>query len=93
MPSDLAGSFEFFRSGANTFFLIEKFCKQNPGFTAAIAKVPAKFNPIAAYYANPEKARQLSTDPATHARDVKDYERRFWDAMNRNRNPSAPNVP
>lgn len=93
LQSDLATSFEFFRSSAFTFRLVEKFCKENPGFTGALAKVSAKFNPIAAYYSNPEKARQMSNNPAARERDVNGYEEKFWETLKRNRNPSVPNVP
>jgi len=90
LQSDLAGSFEFFRSSAATFRLVEKFCKENPGFTAALAKVPAKFNPLAAYYTNPQKAREMSMQPVARERDVNGYEEKFFENMKRNRNPAAP---
>lgn len=93
LQNDMAGSFEFFRSSAATFWLIQKFCKENPGLTAALAKVPAKFNPLAAYYTDPEKARRISAQPAVHERDANGYEEQFFERMKRKRNPSAPVIP
>ncbi len=93
LESELADSFGFFRSSIATFRLIEKFCKENPGFSKAVANVPAKFNPLAAYYTNPQKARELSAHPSTLDRDVRAVERKMLQQINPPRNPSVPHVP
>jgi hypothetical protein len=93
LAKELSSSFEFFRSSKHTFALVDRFCKQNPGFTAALAKIPAPFNPLAAYYTNQQKARQLSELPSTLERDVQSIERRIIQRINPPRNPTAPHVP
>lgn len=85
LQKELAGSFEFFRSGASTFRVVDKFCKQNPGLTGAMAKVAAPFNPLAAYYQDREKAMRYSTQPLAHERDAKGYEEQFFDRMKTHR--------
>jgi hypothetical protein len=44
------------------FSLVKQFCKDNPGFTLRVANdvADAQFNPLADYYASPEKAEALS---------------------------------
>lgn len=56
LESKLADSYRFFRLGTKAFNLIATFCDDNPGFTKMLAKVRAKFNPIAAYYENRRRA-------------------------------------
>lgn len=62
LSTDFDESFEFFSTSTLTFGLIEKLCQDNPGLTKKIAKDLAntKFNPLAAYYKDKEKAKRLS---------------------------------
>jgi hypothetical protein len=94
LQKGLDDSFGFFRSGKDTFRLIERFCKQNPGFTAALAKIPAKFNPLAAYYTNPQKAQELSAQWSTYERDVQMMVRKGIQTIDPpRRNPTVPVIP
>jgi hypothetical protein len=56
LPADQENSYKFFSQGFNAFYLIERFCQENPVYTKALASVPARFNPIAAYYKNRRRA-------------------------------------
>lgn len=62
LSTDFDDSFKFFSTSTFTFGLIERFCKDNPGLTRKLANdlAKTKFNPLAAYYSNKEKARKLS---------------------------------
>lgn len=85
LQKELAGSFEFFRSGSSTFRVVDKFCKQNPGLTGAMAKVAAPFNPLAAFYKDRDKALHYSTHPHAHERDAAGYEEQFFNGMKAHR--------
>jgi hypothetical protein len=69
MDDDLAGSFAFYQAGAQVFPLIDEFCTNNKGFTRMLAKVDAPFNPIRAYYRDPDRARRLSKSRQAGMRD------------------------
>lgn len=62
LSTDFDEPFEFFSSSTQTFNLVEKFCKENPGFTKKVANDLAAtvFNPLADYYASPDTARKRS---------------------------------
>jgi hypothetical protein len=60
LDRELADSFRFFSLGTKAFNLIANFCDQNRGFTGMLAKVSARFNPIAAYYKNRRKAFEMA---------------------------------
>jgi len=66
----LADSFKFFATGSQTFRFVERFCKENPGFTKLMSQVRADFNPLAAYYKDPKKALSYSNSTAAHERDA-----------------------
>jgi len=57
---ELADSFRFFSLGTRAFNVIANFCDENRGFTGMLAKVPARFNPIAAYYKNRRRAFEMA---------------------------------
>jgi hypothetical protein len=69
LPSGLAGSFDFFKSSQNAFTLVKQFSVDNPGFTKALAAVPASFNPLAAFFADPVKAQKESSSAVAVIRD------------------------
>jgi len=72
LSTDFDEPFEFFKSGKQTFSLIDAFCKDNRGISVRIANdlADAPFNPIADYFADTEKARTISQN-ATINRDIK----------------------
>jgi hypothetical protein len=74
MPPELANSFKFFASGSSTFYYVDRFCKENPWLTRAISKVPARFNPLAAYYTDPHRAAGYSQGRFAHERDADGYD-------------------
>lgn len=70
LPDALAGSFKFFSLGEPVFRLVEGFCWAHKGFTGALAKINAPFNPIRAYYSDPARARRLSEGATAKSRDA-----------------------
>lgn len=72
LEKELEGSFEFFKVSTKAFDLIDKFCRENPGFTKALSRVKVPFNPIAAYYQKPGKARAMSMSEPAVRRDAGD---------------------
>jgi hypothetical protein len=56
----LSNSFTFYAESSMIFPLIDGFCKGNPGYTRMLAKIDATFNPIAAYYSDPNTVRAIS---------------------------------
>jgi hypothetical protein len=100
LEGDLAGSFTFFRSGGNTFYWVQRFCRENIGVTKALAGEKADFNPIAAYYHDPGKALEMSQTPlaqqrdsAGHEQQADDYENRFLGELDDKAVRTVPNVP
>ncbi|TWT00701.1 hypothetical protein [Reyranella sp. CPCC 100927] len=83
----LADSFRFFATGSQTFRFVERFCRENPGFTKMLSRVPARFNPIAAYYKDPRKAQSFSNSPAAHERDADGVWGKLFE---RERSPTLP---
>lgn len=97
LETQLARSFEFFQSSLTTFEWVARFCRENPGFTKALAGVRADFNPFWAYYHDPGKARKMSLAPLAEQRDsvgfglqADDYEKRFFANLAQERRPTAP---
>jgi hypothetical protein len=70
LGADLSTSFSFFESGVNAFDLIQQFCTDHPGLTGAVSKVPAAFNPIAAYYSDPAECQKRSRSAPAVVREV-----------------------
>jgi hypothetical protein len=70
LDKDVSGSFEFFAVTRNAFFLIDRFCTDNPGLTRALAKLDVPFNPLSAYYQDKGKAMQMSLSPTVAGRDL-----------------------
>jgi len=70
LEAALAGSFEFFRSSTNAFAMVDQFVQDNPGFTGALAKVNASFNPLAAYFSDKLKAQRESQSATAIIRDL-----------------------
>lgn len=62
LPREQATSFGFFTLGIHVYNLVGIFCDQNPGYTKMLAKVPAVFNPISAFYKHPERAMRIAAD-------------------------------
>lgn len=62
LAADFDEGFEFFSAGQQVFGLVEEFCKDHPGLSkrVSIDLAKAKFNPIACYYTDKEKARNIS---------------------------------
>ncbi len=60
LDSRFGDSFRFFRLGMQAFSTIATFCRENHGFSRMLADVPASFNPIAAYYKEPQKAFEMA---------------------------------
>ncbi len=70
LQPELASSLSFFESSMNTFSLISQFCTDHPVLSRALAKVPAPFNPLAAFFANPAEARRRSLSARAVIRDA-----------------------
>jgi hypothetical protein len=70
LEKELEGSFEFFKVSTKAFEVIDRFCRESPGLTKALSKVKVPFNPIAAYYQNPGKARAMSSSETAVRRDA-----------------------
>ncbi len=70
LSGDFDEPFEFFSASTQVFDLVEKFCKDNPGFSKRVAVdvADAPFNPLADYYADADRAKRLSQNAAK--RDV-----------------------
>jgi hypothetical protein len=62
LDPELADSFRFFSLGTTAFNIIATFCEENGGFTRMLSTVPARFNPIAAYYKNRRKAFDIAAN-------------------------------
>ena len=62
LDPELADSFRFFSLGTTAFNIIATFCAENGGFARMLSRVPARFNPIAAYYKNPRKAFDVAAN-------------------------------
>jgi hypothetical protein len=61
LPVEYSMPFGFFSAGKQVFGLVEQFVKDNHGFSTRVANdVDAQFNPIADYYADRDKCKQLS---------------------------------
>lgn len=69
LEKGLDGSFEFYRSARNAYAQVAQFCNENRGFTKALSRVKTRFNPIAAYYQDKEKAYQMSNSAIAYVRD------------------------
>jgi hypothetical protein len=72
LEDEFEGSFKFFRIGSEAFMLVDEFCKINKinrDFTKSLAQVNAPFNPIRAYYRDPEKVRKASQGKLATTRD------------------------
>lgn len=87
LAAELTGSFKFFASGSMTFRFVERFCKENPGFTKALSQVRARFNPLAAYYNDREKALSYSQQTSAHERDADGVEGKLFE---KTRSPTLP---
>jgi hypothetical protein len=71
LPDEFEGSFTFFKMGAKTFPVIRDFCADNKVFCEKLSKVEAPFNPIKAFFDDPDKARSLSESARAKARDAR----------------------
>jgi hypothetical protein len=65
------GSFNFLKMGAKTFPVIRDFCADNKVFCEKLSKVEAPFNPIKAFFDDPDKARSLSESARAKDRDTR----------------------
>lgn len=70
LPDEFEGSFSFFKMGARVFPLIQEFCTVNKEFCQKISKAEAAFNPIKAFFDDPDKARKLSESARAKKRDA-----------------------
>ncbi|MFN8178026.1 MAG: M91 family zinc metallopeptidase [bacterium] len=52
--------FAFFGASTQVFDLVKQFVGENHGFSTMVANTKAKFNPIADYYASPDRCAQAS---------------------------------
>jgi hypothetical protein len=71
LDTDLSDSFRYFAVSSHSFGLISRLCREHPAFTTKLAGIKAKFNPLAAFYGDPDKAQRYSTGSM---RDVEDLE-------------------
>lgn len=78
---DFETSLGFFETSTNTFDLIQKFCTDHRGLAPALAKVPATFNPIAAYLKDPAEARRRSRTAKAIIRDVNGWNAAITEAL------------
>ncbi len=62
LESEFGSAFGLFSASTLVFGLVKQFVTDNHGFASMTANVKAPFNPIADYYASPERAQQLSRD-------------------------------
>lgn len=69
LEAAFADSFGFFRLSKQVFTLVDQFCRENPSFTKWISEIKAPFNPIAAYYQNQNKTKELSNSALALLRD------------------------
>jgi hypothetical protein len=69
IDKQLDKSFEFYKTGTESFDLIGRFCTENPGFTREIACIETHFSPIRAYYFTPAAAKQMVQSKFAKARD------------------------
>jgi hypothetical protein len=69
LEKGLDTSFEFYRSARNAYAQVAQFCNENRGFTRAVAGIKTRFNPIAAYFQDREKAYQMSNSAIAYVRD------------------------
>jgi hypothetical protein len=62
LAPEFSQPFGIFSSGTQVFSLVKQFCIDNPGFTRRVANdvADAQFNPLADYYASPDRAEALS---------------------------------
>lgn len=76
MAKELAGSFRFFAAGSHVFHLVAQFVRDNPVFAQLLANVRARFNPLAAFFSDRQRAFRISMgtdrDAATYAEDLFD---------------------
>jgi len=70
LDKELEGSLDFFKASAHAFEYVDTFCRTSPHFTGRLAKIKVPFNPIAAYYKNKNKARELSLSAIAKSRDA-----------------------
>jgi hypothetical protein len=73
LEPELAGSFEFFESSLTTYGLVREFCTDHPGLSGDLAKIPAPFNPIAAYVSDPARAQSHSLKARAFIRDGNEW--------------------
>ena len=60
LAPELADSFRFFSLGTRALNIIANFCVDNQGFAKMLATVPARFNPIAAYFKSADRAFEIA---------------------------------
>ncbi len=70
LDAGLATSFDFFKSGGDVFGLVKQLATDHPFLSKEMAKVPSTFNPLAAFFANPVKAENLSKSTTAAWRDL-----------------------
>jgi len=87
IDKELEGSFDFFKTGADTYKYVKAFCHENPFFTRGLADIDVPFNPIRAYYLKPAQAKAYSHSHTARRRDhlmpivkaAKEYLREFFE--------------
>lgn len=60
LDSAMQGSFEFYKMSKQAFATVDKFCKSSKFFAPRLSKLKVSFNPLAAYYKNPQKCKEMS---------------------------------
>ncbi|TXL74289.1 hypothetical protein FHP25_17530 [Vineibacter terrae] len=95
LDPELADSFKFFASGSRTYRFVARFCQENPGFSKLMSQVRASFNPLAAYYKDPQKALRYSSQPSAHERDADGVWGKMFERKRERTLPPGgpPNVP
>jgi len=83
LQAELADSFSFFESSMDTFRLVKQLVADHPGLTGALAKVPAAFNPIAAFVQDPAEAEKRSRSARAVIRDADGWATAVKDSLAR----------
>ena len=78
MERSLADSLRFFAAGNQVFHLVSEFRRDHPVLFQLLARVPSRFNPLAAFEKDRQRAFELSLGTN---RDAARYEEAFFDEL------------
>ena len=69
LDASLQDSFEFYRISQKCFGAMQNFVTSNPHFTGRLSKLKVPFNPVAAFFQDQNKCRELSRSISARIRD------------------------